>query len=75
MTLYDDIVTVAKDYMGPTAARFVDRQLSGHLKMEPYQLNRHHLEELAKWCYTSGRLVMREERAQEFSNRIQRLRE
>jgi len=36
MTLYDDVLNVAKDYMSPTAERFVNRQLNGHLDIEPH---------------------------------------
>ena len=73
MTLYDQVLNVARDYMGPSAERFVVRQLNGHLNIEPHQLTGHHLEELAKWCYTSGKLIMRDERAQEFSNKVKAL--
>jgi hypothetical protein len=73
MTLYDEVLEVAKDYMGPTAERFVNRQLNGHLDIEPHQLSGHHLEELANWCYTSGKLIMRDERAREFSKKVQAL--
>jgi hypothetical protein len=74
MTLYDEVLGVAIRYLGPTAARFVDRQLNGHLDIEPHQLSGYHLEELANWCYTSGKLIMRDERAREFSDKIRALR-
>ena len=74
MTLYDEVVTVAKDYMGPTAEWFMSRQLNGHLNIEPHQLTRNDLEDPVMWCYTSAKLIMREERAREFSSRIEALR-
>ena len=74
MTLYDDVLNVAKDYMGPTAERFVNRQLNRYLDIEPHQLTEQHLKELAKWCCTSGKLVMRDKWAQEFSSKIEALR-
>ena len=73
MTMYDEALRVCKDYMGPTAARFLDRQINSHLGIEPHQLSGYHIEELANWCYTSGKLLMREERAKEFSQKVRAL--
>jgi hypothetical protein len=73
MTLYDEVLDVARDYLGAAAQKFVNIQIKKRLKMEPYQLTAQHLEELAKWCYASGQLVMRHERAEEFSKRVQAL--
>ena len=36
MTLYDDVLNVAKDYMDPTAERFANLQLNGHLDIESH---------------------------------------
>jgi len=74
MSLYDDVVAIAKPYLGPAAERFVSRQLKGHLDIEGSQLSSHHLEELAKWCLVSGKLIMSEDQAQEFSRKVQGLR-
>lgn len=73
MSLYDDVVEVAKPYLGPAAERFVRRQITGHLDTEEAQLAAHHLEELARWCYVSGKLIMAEDEAQEFSNKVKGL--
>ena len=73
MSLYEDVVEVAKRYLGPAAERFVSRQISGHLKMEESQLSAQDLEELAKWCYISGKLIMDDDEAREVSNKVQAL--
>ena len=70
MTLYDEVLDVAKDYLGAAAQKFVNIQIRKRLKMEPHQLTAQHLEELAKWCYASAKPVMRHERAEEFSRRV-----
>ena len=70
MSLRDDVVKVAKLYLGPAAERFVDRQISGHLNMTASELSAADLVELARWCYVSGRLVMPEERAKEFGEAV-----
>ena len=75
MALYDDVVGLAKTYMGPAAKKFVDRQISGHLDgiADGSQLAAGHLDELAKWCFTSGKLLMDEAKAQEFSDKVKGL--
>ena len=75
MALYDDVVDLAKTYMGPAAKKFVDRQISGHLDgvSDGSQLTPSHLDELAKWCYTSGKLLMDDAKAQEMSDKVKTL--
>ena len=75
MSLYDEVVEVAKPYLGPAAERFVSRQIAGHLNIEENQLAVHNLEELARWCYVSGKLVMTEDEAQEFSSKVKNLKD
>ncbi len=35
---YEQILEIAKDYLGPAAGRFVNRQISSHLNKAPEQL-------------------------------------
>jgi len=70
VSLRDDVVKIAKLYLGPAAERFVDRQISGHLNKTASELTTGDLEELGRWCYVSGRLVMPEERAKEFGEAV-----
>jgi hypothetical protein len=74
VSLYDDVIEVVKPYMGPASERFVSRQITGHLSIEESQLTRKHLEELAKWCYVSGKLIISEDRARELSDKVKALR-
>ncbi|MBT4512738.1 MAG: hypothetical protein HOC20_11080 [Chloroflexi bacterium] len=55
MALYDDVVNLSKLYLGPAAKKFIDRQISGHIEVEASPLAPSNLDELAKWCYTSGK--------------------
>lgn len=73
MALYDEVVNLAKGYLGPSGKKFVDRQISGHLNIEGPQLKSDHLDELAKWCRTSGKLMMDPDDAQEFSEKVKAL--
>lgn len=74
MALYDEVIAVTRPYLGPAAERFVSRQIKGHLKIEETELAAKHLEELAKWCLTSGGLLMDKGKAQELSDKVRTLR-
>ena len=73
MSLYDDVVTIAKEYIGPAGQKFIDRQLESHLKIAPADLNQNNLFELSKWCFTSGRLIIDAEEAKTFQGRVNAL--
>ena len=70
MTLYDNAVTIAKEYIGPAGQQFLDRQLTTHLDLNPAELTDTNLAELSKWCFTSGRLIIDSELAKEFQDKI-----
>ncbi len=73
MALYDDVVDVTKQYMGPAAQKFIDRQLTRHLNIEISALDASFLDELAKYCYSSGKLLMDDGKAQELSKKVKSL--
>jgi hypothetical protein len=75
MSLYDDVVTIAKEYIGPAGQKFIDRQLESHLNLKPADLNKTNLFELSKWCFASGRLIIDAEEARSFQGRINALAE
>ncbi len=70
MPLFNDVIAMARPYLGPAAEKFVSRQISTHLNVTSDQLGTQHLEELSKWCFNSGKLVMAEAKAQEFSQKV-----
>jgi hypothetical protein len=73
--LYDSAVEVAKEYMGPSAKDFIDRQLSNHLKIKPEELDVINIKDLAKWCFYSGKLYLRDDaKAHEFEAEVANLR-
>lgn len=74
MALYDEVVDLARLYLGPAGKKFVDRQIKGHLEIESAQLDASHLDELATWCYTSSKILMDDAKAREFSEKVRTLR-
>ena len=73
MGLYDEVVEVAKPYLGPAAGKFISRQIKGHLGIEDAQLEPQHLEELAKWVKSSGGMLMDDAKAGELANKVAHL--
>jgi hypothetical protein len=53
--------------------KFVARQCQQHVKVDPDQLSRSHLPELARWMEISGGMIMDKAKAKELAARIQAL--
>jgi hypothetical protein len=47
--LYDRMVEITADYLGPAAPRFIDRQIYNHLKKAPADIEKDDLKELIAW--------------------------
>ena len=73
MALYDNAISIAKEYMGPAGQQFLDRQIKEHLKLDPAELDPANLADLSKWCFTSGRLFIDSDLAKEFQEKIRAL--
>jgi len=56
-SLFDDVVTITYDYLGPAADRFVVRQIRNHLQKDPAQLQRRDLKQLIDWIQLAMRLI------------------
>jgi len=55
--LYDDVVTITYDYLGPAADRFVVRQIRNHLRKNPEELQPKDLRKLMDWIQLAMRLI------------------
>lgn len=56
-SLYEEVVRITADYLGPAADRFVIRQISNHLQKDPQQLERKDLRKLIDWIELAMQLV------------------
>jgi len=56
-SLYDDVVTITYDYLGPAADRFVVRQIRNHLQKDPGELRPRDLRQLIDWIQLAMRLI------------------
>lgn len=63
MELYNAVLKILTPYFGLGAQKFLDRQVRGHLGISPEQLAAKHLDDLAKWCHSSGALFLQDDLA------------
>lgn len=48
-SLYQQAITVSAEYLGPSAERFISRQVTNHLRKDPAKLTKRDIPELTKW--------------------------
>jgi hypothetical protein len=56
-TLYRKAVQVTEEYLGPAGERFIRRQISTHLNIEPESLDKKNLSQLIDWSSIAFALV------------------
>lgn len=49
-TIYQKIIAISEEYLGPAGERFMRRQIKTHLDIEPEKISKKHLDELANWA-------------------------
>lgn len=49
-SLYEQVVDVVYDFLGPAAQRFVDREIQAHIGINPEDLTRADIDKLHEWC-------------------------
>jgi hypothetical protein len=72
--LYNDLVSVTEDYLGPAAKRFIDRQIQNHLHKESGSLTEKELISLLDWSILALGLLTKDEKIKsEYSSRLRML--
>lgn len=72
--LYAQVIAVTEDYLGPSAKRFIDRQIENHLQKKPENLTKKDLSTLNDWIIAVVALLTEdEELLAEYSNRLESL--
>lgn len=51
--IYNQIIEVTQDYLGPAASRFIDRSITNHLKKEPTDITKSDMKKLIDWVKVS----------------------
>lgn len=49
LSLYQSVILVAEEYLGPAAHRFIDRQIQDHLQKDPQELIHDDMPILIDW--------------------------
>lgn len=49
LSLYDKAIRLSEEYLGPAGERFMRRQISTHLGIEPELLKKSHIPQLVTW--------------------------
>jgi hypothetical protein len=70
-TLYERIVSISQDYLGPAAERFVRRQIQTHLDKDPEDLRQKDMPELINWIRLTMSVLTNDTKViDEFSERL-----
>lgn len=73
-SLYSDMVVIASDFLGPTADRFLSRQIEAHLGISPSNITADDLPRLEGWLRISlGLLTEDKQSIEDFMSQINRL--
>ena len=73
-TLYDKVVSIAEDYFGPAAPRFINRLITNHLGKAPAKLTPRDIPDLAIWIsLTVAMLTDDEDVIDQFAKRLNQL--
>ena len=72
--LYGSVVAVSEDFLGPAGERFIRRQITTHLDIEPEKLRQNQLPELIDWVrITFNVLTSDKTLVEDFVGRLQAL--
>lgn len=72
--LYDNLVSITEDYLGPAARRFIDRQTKSHLHKEPGHLTEAEFIKLADWVKLTLALLTKDEKLKnEYAEKLDKL--
>ena len=75
-TIYQQAILITKDYLGPAAERFIDRQITFHLQKKPELLAKKDIPQLAEWVKVSIAILTEDKQmVDEFSKRILKLKQ
>ncbi len=72
--MYDQLVAVTNELLGPASERFIKRQIDSHLKIKPEDLTSKDINELAEWIRLSiGMLTDDKETLRTYNNALREL--
>lgn len=76
LNVKEQLVEISRDYLGPAAERFIDRQIATHLKKNANLITRQDVGELIEWLKLSLALLTKNtEIVEEYAQRLHQLAE
>jgi len=73
-SLHAQVIDISRDYLGPAAERFIERQVSTHLHKEPDELTKPDLVKLIDWIKLAFALLTNDPGVvDEYTSRLQGL--
>jgi len=75
MSLYDDVLEIAKEYTGIGAEEYIRRRCKNLDLTDPKQLQKEHIDRLVQGIDVTAGAYMSEERVQTFKKEILKLKE
>jgi hypothetical protein len=67
---YLKTLEIARQYLGPSAERFINRQIEQHLGNKPENIGKQDLPELARWIKVSAALLTDQKIAADFAAKV-----
>jgi hypothetical protein len=72
--LYQQVVDITSDYLGPASRRFIDRQIINHLDKQPEEITDKDLNSLIDWIRVAIALLTEDKKLiSEFTDRLKSL--
>jgi hypothetical protein len=73
-SLYEHVLAITADYLGPAAHRFVDRQIENHLKKSPQDFTKNDLGTFIDWTNIALAVLTEDKKLRrEYTARLQAL--
>jgi hypothetical protein len=73
-SLYEQIVDLTEEYLGPAAQRFVARQISSHLEKDPEDLTSQDIATLIEWGTVTMSMLTQDRRmVEDYATKMRRL--
>lgn len=73
-TIYEELIALTSDLLGPASARFIDRQIISHLAIEPDTITAKEVGQLSHWIRLSISVLSDDEdMIQAYTSALERL--
>lgn len=73
-TLFQDLVLITEDYLGPVARRFITRQIAFHIHKSPEQITPEDIGQICEWSKATLALLTDDQAViAEFERRLRKL--